>query len=95
MGLLYTRMKVFHYQEKLDSLPADTPAVLPPLHVRIKPTNVCNHDCWYCGYRRENIQLGKDMNVREQIAPETMARMLWAVVSEEHLGGGHHTDRGY
>ncbi|MDA8232681.1 MAG: hypothetical protein M0006_15210 [Magnetospirillum sp.] len=29
------------------------------------------------------------------IAPETMARMLWAVVSEEHLGGGHHTDRGY
>jgi hypothetical protein len=28
------------------------------------------------------------------IAPETMARMLWAVVSEDHLIGGH-GDRGY
>ena len=40
MGLLYTKMKVFHYKDKVDSLPASVAKVLPPLHVRVKPTNV-------------------------------------------------------
>lgn len=70
MGILYSKLKMFHFPEKLASLPLENPEVLPPLHIRIKPTNVCNHNCWYCAYRRENIQLGKDMVLREQI-PET------------------------
>jgi sulfatase maturation enzyme AslB (radical SAM superfamily) len=70
MGILYSKLKMFHFKEKLDSLPLENPQILPPLHVRVKPTNICNHDCWYCAYRRDTIQLGKDMVVREQI-PET------------------------
>lgn len=70
MGILYSKLKMFHFKEKLDSLPLENPQILPPLHVRVKPTNICNHNCWYCAYRRDTIQLGKDMVVREQI-PET------------------------
>jgi len=70
MGILYSKLKMFHFPEKLASLPYDVPEILPPLHIRLKPTNICNHNCWYCAYRRENIQLGKDMVIREQIPEE-------------------------
>jgi MoaA/NifB/PqqE/SkfB family radical SAM enzyme len=76
MGLLYTKMKVFHYKDKLDSLPLHVPEVLPPLHVRVKPTNLCNHNCWYCAYRRENLQLGKDMAAKDQIPREKMLEIV-------------------
>lgn len=76
MGLLYTKMKVFHYKDKVDSLPASVPRVLPPLHVRVKPTNVCSHNCWYCAYRKENIQLGKDMAAKDQIPREKMLEIV-------------------
>jgi MoaA/NifB/PqqE/SkfB family radical SAM enzyme len=70
MGNFYTPFKIFHYQQKLDSLPQAVNEIQPPLHIRIKPTNVCNHNCWYCAYRSEDLQLGQDMNVRDAI-PET------------------------
>ncbi len=76
MGLLYTKMKVFHYKDKVDSLPAEVPEILPPIHVRIKPTNICNHNCWYCAYRKENIQLGKDMAIGDQIPPDKMREIV-------------------
>jgi ketol-acid reductoisomerase len=49
-----------------------------------------------------NPEVRKDLRAKMQasgnrhtiIAPETMARMLWAVISDEDLGAGH-TDRGY
>jgi MoaA/NifB/PqqE/SkfB family radical SAM enzyme len=75
MGKLYSKLKMFHFPEKLDSLPLTQDLILPPLHVRVKPTNVCNHNCWYCAYRRNNIQLGKDMVAREQI-PRSKAMEL-------------------
>jgi ketol-acid reductoisomerase len=49
-----------------------------------------------------NPEVRKEMRTKMQatgnrhtiIAPETMARMLWTVISDEQLGAGH-TDRGY
>jgi len=76
MGLLYTRMKIFHFREKLDSLPSSSGAILPPINVRIKPTNACNHDCWYCAYRAENLQLGQDMNLQDFIPREKMVEII-------------------
>ncbi|MDD2365636.1 MAG: radical SAM protein [Desulfuromonadaceae bacterium] len=68
MGLLYTRMKIFHFSEKLDSLRRESELILPPVNVRIKPTNACNHNCSYCAYRVDHLQLGKDM-VRKDFIP--------------------------
>ncbi len=76
MGLLYTRMKIFHFQKKLESLPAASGKILPPLNVRIKPTNVCNHNCWYCAYRAESLQLGQDMNLKDFIPREKMLEIV-------------------
>ena len=76
MGLLYTKMKIFHYKDRLDSLPLDINTIFPPLHIRIKPTNICNHNCWYCGYRQENIQLGKDMAKKDLIPRQKMMELL-------------------
>jgi len=76
MGLLYTRMKIFHFKEKLESLPRESNLILPPLHVRIKPTNACNHNCWYCAYRAESLQLGQDMNLQDSIPREKMLELV-------------------
>lgn len=76
MGIINTNLKVFHYPAKLDSLPLDKPEVLPPLHVRVKPTNICNHDCWFCAYRQKDFQLGETMVERDQIPLEKMLEIV-------------------
>ncbi|MBA3010385.1 MAG: radical SAM protein [Proteobacteria bacterium] len=81
MGLLYTKMKIFHYMDKLDSLPQKNDRVLAPLHIRIKPTNICNHRCSYCAYRAENLQLGTDMNVTDTIPREKMFEIIDDIIA--------------
>jgi len=92
MGLLYSKFKIFHFQEKLDSLnkPLD---IVAPLHVRIKPTNVCAHNCWYCAYRSDNYQLGESINLKEYIPKEKMQEIIcdlsgMKVKSVTFSGGG-------
>ena len=76
MGFLYTKTKVFHFKEKIDSLPKTTDRIEAPIHIRLKPTNVCAHNCWYCGYRADNIQLGKDMKEPDFIPKEKMEEII-------------------
>lgn len=76
MGLLYTKLKIFHYKEKIDSLPLQKEQILAPIHIRIKPTNACGHNCWYCAYKVDNLQLGKDMNKRDFIPKEKMSEII-------------------
>ena len=76
MGLLYSKMKVFHYKDKVDSLPEENPLILAPIHIRIKPTNACNHNCHYCAYRVDNLQLGKDMSTRDSIPRDKMLEII-------------------
>jgi len=83
MKLLYTKTKIFHYFEKIESLPENTEKIMAPIHLRIKPTNVCNHNCRYCGYRSDNLQLGKDMITKDYI-PET--KMMEIIDDMEEIG---------
>ena len=76
MGNLYTKLKVFHFQEKVDSLPASVGKIMAPVHIRIKPTNICNHRCWYCAYKAEGLQLGKDMVVKDTIPLPRMMEIV-------------------
>lgn len=80
MGLLYTKMKVFHFKDKLDSLSEATDKIMPPVHIRIKPTNVCAHNCCYCAYRADNLQLGKDMVKKDFIPKEKMMGIIDDIV---------------
>ena len=81
MGNLYTKLKVFHYQDKVDSLPATVERILAPVHIRIKPTNICNHRCWYCAYKAEGLQLGKDMVVKDTIPEAKILEIVEDIVS--------------
>jgi len=74
----YSNLKIFHYQEKLDSLGRE---ITGPVHIRIKPTNICNHNCWYCCYRSDNLQLGKDMVKADYIPMDKMADIIVDIYS--------------
>ncbi len=80
MGILYTTMKVFHFKEKIDSLNKESKTIEPPVHIRIKPTNVCGHRCKYCAYRADNLQLGKDMVIKDHIPREKMMEITDDIV---------------
>ena len=67
---------MFHYKEKIDSLPSNINTIMPPIHIRIKPTNVCGHGCWYCAYKADNLQLGKDMVKKDTIPLDKMMEII-------------------
>ncbi len=73
-------MKVFHFGDKLDVLPRESGEIAAPIHIRIKPTNVCAHSCWYCAYKDEGLQLGKDMVTRDSIPREKMLEIIEDIV---------------
>lgn len=72
MGNLYTQLKIFNFKDKLDSLPKERGEIKAPIHIRIKPTNACSHNCSYCAYRVDSLQLGQDMSVRDFIPRNKM-----------------------
>jgi len=72
----YSKLKIFHYKDKLDSLSKETSKILPPIHIRIKPTNICNHNCWYCAYHQDDFQLGQDMVMKDSIPEDKMMEII-------------------
>ena len=72
----YSQLKILHFKEKVESLPLEKNDIKAPIHVRIKPTNACNHNCWYCAYRSENLQLGEDMNSKDYIPENKMMEII-------------------
>ncbi|MBF0214761.1 MAG: radical SAM protein [Magnetococcales bacterium] len=71
MSVLYSSLKFLRFQEHLAALRERR--VVAPVHLRIKPTNHCNHNCWYCAYKVDNLALGEEM-VEQDSIPE--ARMF-------------------
>ena len=50
--------------------------ILPPIHIRIKPTNICNHNCWYCAYHQDDFQLGQDLVMKDSIPEAKMMEII-------------------
>lgn len=93
MANKYSNLKIFHYKNKLDSLSKDNNDITAPIHIRIKPTNVCNHNCWYCAYKVDHLQLGQDMIERDYIPEDKMMEIIddckdMGVKSLTFSGGG-------
>lgn len=80
MGNIYTPMKIFHFKDKVDSLPQGTDDILAPIHIRIKPINGCNHRCRYCAYREDALQLGKDMKIADAIPKDKMMEIIEDII---------------
>ncbi|VAX23801.1 Radical SAM domain protein [hydrothermal vent metagenome] len=73
---VYSQMKIFHYQDKLKSLPESVNKILPPIHIRIKPTNFCAHHCSYCAYQAPELELGSEMSERDSLPREKMMEIV-------------------
>lgn len=78
---VYSDTKVLRYPDRLAALVAGRNA--PPVHVRIKPTNVCNHSCYFCAYRSDSVSLGEDMDPRDKIPQDKMAEIVEDLIAME------------
>jgi wyosine [tRNA(Phe)-imidazoG37] synthetase (radical SAM superfamily) len=71
MTTYYSPLKFLKFADHLQGLQSGK--VVAPVHIRVKPTNHCNHKCWYCAYRTDDLALGGEMNEKDSIPA---ARML-------------------
>ena len=76
MSTYYSSLKFLRFQGHLQALEHGDIAV--PVHVRVKPTNHCNHNCWYCAYRTDELSLGSQMEEQDNIP----AQRLLALANE-------------
>lgn len=74
MSNLYSNSKVFHFKDHLDKL--INGGVSSPIHIRLKPINRCNHNCYYCCYRTENLLMSELMNEEDMIPREKMLEII-------------------
>jgi len=74
VSTLYTSSKIFHFHEKLDAMQSGR--ITPPIHVRLKPTNRCQHRCGYCCYRNPDLYLSERMNESDEIPPGKMREIV-------------------
>jgi MoaA/NifB/PqqE/SkfB family radical SAM enzyme len=70
----YSELKIFHHTECIEKfIKGERPA---PIYVRIKPTNVCNQRCYYCGYADDIVFKERKLDHREFIPWDIMKSTL-------------------
>jgi len=70
----YSDLKFLGYPKTLRALKENN--IIAPIHLRIKPTNICNHDCWYCAYHASGLQLGDQMTYRDVIPFDKLSEII-------------------
>lgn len=80
MGNVYSKYKIFNFIDKINTLYKNSDGILPPIEIRIKPTNKCLHNCWYCAYRRSGLQLGKDMIENDEIPKYKIIEIMQDII---------------
>lgn len=79
MQQVYGDLKFLRFGDRLEAV--RDRRLMAPVHVRIKPINRCNHDCWYCAYRVGNLQLGDAMREDDSIPEPRMMAIADDLVS--------------
>ncbi len=74
MTKLYSDLKILHFDSKLRDILDGT--LSPPLHIRLKPTNKCNHNCYYCCYRNKDLYLNQLFNENDEIPKDKMRKIV-------------------
>ena len=74
MARFYSNLKFLRYNNKLQSI--SNKSIVTPVNVRIKPKNHCNHNCWYCAYRADQLQLGEGMDAKDCIPKFKMMELV-------------------
>lgn len=79
MSNLYADNKIFHFSDKLDDIAAGR--VTAPIHVRLKPTNRCQHSCHYCCYRNSDLFLNERFDDADEIPADKMREIASDLVN--------------
>jgi MoaA/NifB/PqqE/SkfB family radical SAM enzyme len=75
----YSNIKIFAHADKIDAMRRDERVA--PLYLRIKPTNVCNHRCYYCSYADDILGLRDKVIPSDQIPWTIMRNILDDIAS--------------
>jgi len=92
IALKYGSLKIVWHPEKLNSLRERK--ITAPIYVRIKPTNKCNHRCFYCAYDPDfGYVLSERLKREDEISREKMIEILqdfseMGVKAITYSGGG-------
>ena len=73
MSTYYSSLKFLNFKDQLHAI--SNGEIVAPVHIRVKPMNLCNHNCWYCAYRTDNVILGEDMDEKDQIPKKKMIEL--------------------
>ena len=72
---VYNKSKLAFHEEKIRALAKGE--ISAPIYVRIKPTNRCNHHCFYCSYAPgSDCPVSETINPRDEIPREKMLEVL-------------------
>lgn len=69
----YSNLKIFHHQDTLNKV--EKGERCNPLYIRIKPTNICNHNCYYCHYKNPYLTLD-EYNPNDFIPHDKMMEII-------------------
>lgn len=70
----YSNLKIFAHAQKLNDISEGRRTA--PIYVRLKPTNYCNHKCYYCSYADNELGLRDSVNRQDQIPWEKMQEII-------------------
>lgn len=70
----YSNLKVFAHNDKIEAIKRGEHTA--PIYVRLKPTNICNHKCYYCSYADEALGLRDGVNRKDEIPWEKMQEII-------------------
>lgn len=70
----YSNLKIFAHAQVLNDVGEGKRTA--PIYIRIKPTNYCNHKCYYCSYADNELGLRDSVNKQDQIPWEKMKEII-------------------
>ena len=70
----YSNLKIFAHSQVLNDIGEGKRVA--PVYIRIKPTNYCNHKCYYCSYADSALGLRDSVNKQDQIPWEKMQEII-------------------
>lgn len=70
----YSNLKVFAHAAKLQAIKAKERTA--PIYIRIKPTNLCNHCCYYCSYADSELGLRDGVQTHDSIPWTKMQEII-------------------
>jgi len=71
---VYSDLKIFCHTDKVSDILSGKRTA--PIYIRIKPTNRCNQNCYYCGSKDDNVPEERSFDCRAQIPWDKMKEII-------------------